>query len=171
MAKVLELQLYQVLPVSFQDWFPLGWTDLISLQSKGFFSRVFSSTTIQKHQFFSAQPSLWSSPHNHTCLLEKPYLWLYGSLSAKVIFLLLNMPFRFVIGFPPRSKHLLISQLQSPSTVILESKKIKSVALSIVPLSVCHAVMGLDAMILDFWMLSFKPDFSLSPLLPHQKAL
>ena len=51
-----------ILPMNIQDWFPLGLTGLISLQSKGL-SRVFSSTTIQKHQFFSAQPSLWSNSH------------------------------------------------------------------------------------------------------------
>ena len=54
-----------VLPVNIQDWFPLGWTDWISLMLKGL-SRVFSSTTVQKHQFFSAQPSLWSNSHIHT---------------------------------------------------------------------------------------------------------
>ena len=59
-----------VLPMSIQDWFPLGLTGLISLLSKGL-SKVFSST-IQKHQFFSAQLSLWSNSHIHTCLLEKP---------------------------------------------------------------------------------------------------
>ena len=59
-----------VLPVDTQDWFPLGWTSLISLQSKGL-SRVFSSTTIWKHQFFGAQPSLWPSSHICTWLLEK----------------------------------------------------------------------------------------------------
>ena len=53
-----------------QDWFPLGWTGWISLQSKGP-SRVFSNTTVQKHQFFSAQFSLWSNSHIHTWLLEK----------------------------------------------------------------------------------------------------
>ena len=52
-----------------QGWFPLGWTGLI-LQSKGL-SRVFSNTTVQKHQFFSAQPSFWSNSHIHTWLLEK----------------------------------------------------------------------------------------------------
>ena len=62
-----------VLPMNIQDWFPLGLTDLISLLSKGL-SRVFSSTTIWKHQFLSAQPSLWSSSHTHTWLLEKPNL-------------------------------------------------------------------------------------------------
>ena len=60
-----------VLPMPIQDWFPLGWTGWISLQSKGL-SRVFSNTTVQKHQFFGAQPSLWSNSHIHTWLLEKP---------------------------------------------------------------------------------------------------
>ena len=60
-----------ILPLNIQDWFPLGLTGLISLQSKGF-SRVFSGTTAWKHQFFGAQPSLWSNAHNCTWLLEKP---------------------------------------------------------------------------------------------------
>ena len=60
-----------VLPMNIQDWFPSGWTGWISLQSKGL-SRVFSNTTVQKHQFFGAQPSLWSNSHIHMWLLEKP---------------------------------------------------------------------------------------------------
>ena len=60
-----------VLPMNIQGWFPLGLTGLISLLSKGL-SRVLSTTTVQKHQFFSAQPSLWSNSHIHTWLLEKP---------------------------------------------------------------------------------------------------
>ena len=61
-----------VLPMNIQDWFPLGWTGWISLQSKGL-SRVFSNTTVRKHQFFGAQPLLrWSGSHNCTGLLEKP---------------------------------------------------------------------------------------------------
>ena len=64
-----------VLPMNIQGWFPLELTGLISLLSK-WLSRVFSSTTIQKHQFFGAQPSLWSNSHIHTWLLEKPQLWL-----------------------------------------------------------------------------------------------
>ena len=71
-----------VLLMNFQDWFPLGLTGLISLQSKGL-SNVFSSTTAQKHQFFGIQPSIWSNSHIHTWLLEKPQLWLDGPLSAK----------------------------------------------------------------------------------------
>ena len=58
-------------PMNMQSWFPLGLTGLISLLSKGL-SRVFSSTTIQKHQFFNNQPSLWPNSHIHTWLLEKP---------------------------------------------------------------------------------------------------
>ena len=62
-----------VLPMNIQGWFLLGWTGLISLQSKGL-SRVFSSTTVWKHQFFSSHPSLWSISHFHTWLLEEPQL-------------------------------------------------------------------------------------------------
>ena len=58
-------------PMNFQDWFPLGWTGWISLLSKGF-SRIFSNTTVQKHQFFGVQFSLQTNSHIHTWLLEKP---------------------------------------------------------------------------------------------------
>ena len=81
---------------------------------------------------------------------------------SKVMSLFFNMLSRMVIAFLPRNKHLLISWLQSPSAVILEPKKIKSVTVSLVSQSICLEVMGLDAMILDFWMLSFKSAFSLS---------
>ena len=60
-----------VLLVNIQGWFPLGWTSLISLLTKGL-SRVFTSTTVQKHQFFGLQPSLWSNSDICTWLLEKP---------------------------------------------------------------------------------------------------
>ena len=60
-----------VLPMNMQDWFPLGWTGWIFLQSKEL-SRAFSNTTVQKHQFFDTQLSLWSNSHIHTWLLEKP---------------------------------------------------------------------------------------------------
>ena len=71
-----------VLPMSKQGGFPLGLIGLISLQSKGL-SRIFSGTTIQKHQFFSTQPPSWSNSHIYTWLLEKPKLWPYRPLSAK----------------------------------------------------------------------------------------
>ena len=76
--------------------------------------------------------------------------------------LLFNMLSMLVIAFLPRSMCLLIAWLQSSSAVILEPKRIKSVTVSIVSPSVCHEVMELDAMIFIFWMLSFKPAFSLS---------
>ena len=63
--------LKSVLPMYTQDWSPLGWTGWISVQSKGL-SRVFSNTTVQKHQFFGTQLSLWSNSHIHTWPLEKP---------------------------------------------------------------------------------------------------
>ena len=79
---------------------------------------------------------------------------------GKVRFLLFNMLSRLVITFLPRSKHLLISWLQSPSVVMLEPLKIKSDTVSTVSPSISHEVMGPDAVILVFWMLSFKPTFS-----------
>ena len=82
-------------------------------------------------------------------------------LFGKVMCLLFNM-LSIVIAFLPRSKCLLISWLQSPSAVILEIKKIKSLTVSIVSPYISHEVMGPDALILVFWMLSFQPTFSLS---------
>ena len=76
--------------------------------------------------------------------------------------LLFNMLSSLVIAFLPRSKHLLISWLKSPTVVILEPPEINSAAVSTVSPSICHEVMGLDAMIFVFWMLSFKPTFSFS---------
>ena len=78
---------------------------------------------------------------------------------GKVMSQLFNMLSRLVIAFFPRSKHLLISWLHLPSAVILEPNKIKSVTVSIVSPPICHEVMGPDAMILGFQMLSFKPTF------------
>ena len=80
---------------------------------------------------------------------------------GKVMSLLFNMLSRLVMTFLPRSKHLLISWLLSPSAVILEPQR-KSATVSTVYLSICHEVMGPDAMISVFWMLSFKLTFSLS---------
>ena len=78
-----------------------------------------------------------------------------GTFVGKVMSLLFNMLSQLVIAFLPRSKSLLISWLQSPSTVILEPKKIKSLTISIVSPSICHEVMGLDAMILVFLNVEF----------------
>ena len=124
-----------VLSVNIQGWFPLGWTGWISLQSKRL-SRIFSNTTVQKHQFFGAQPSLWFSSHMQPSLWsssDTTMSWFYmttGKTIAltrwtfveKVMSLLINMLYRLFIAFLPRSKCLLISWLQSPATVILEPK-------------------------------------------------
>ena len=138
----------------------LGWTGWISLQSRGL-SRVFTNSTVQKHQFFSAQPSSQSNSHSYmttgktTALTRQTFV-------GKVMSLLFNTLSRLVITFLLRNKHLLISWLKSPSAVILEPSKIKSLTVSTVFPSICHELMGKDAMILVFWMLSFKPTFSLS---------
>ena len=131
--------LASVLPMNIEDWFPLGWTGWISLKSKGLW-RVFFNTTVQKHlrrsTFFMVQ-------------LSHPYMTTGKSIAltrrtfvGKVMSLLFNMLSRLVITFLPRSKHLLISWLQSPSAVILEPKKIKSLTIYIVSPSICHEVMG-----------------------------
>ena len=85
-----------VLPMNIRGWFPLGLTGLISLLSKGL-SRVFSNTTVQKHQFFCAQPSLWSNSHIHIWLLEKSQLWLYRPFFGKVMSLIFNTEDRWAI--------------------------------------------------------------------------
>ena len=79
---IVALVSASVLPMNIWYWFPWGLTGLISSQSKGL-SKVFSNTTVQRHQFFSVQPFLLSSYHICTWLLEKPQLWLYCPLSAK----------------------------------------------------------------------------------------
>ena len=95
-----------VLPMNTQDWAPLGWTGWISLQSKGL-SRVFSNTTVQKHQFFGVlhSPTL-TSIHNHW---KKTIALTRRTSVDNVMSLLFNMLSRWVITFLPRSKHLLIS--------------------------------------------------------------
>ena len=98
-----------VLPMNIQDWFSLGWTGWISFQSNGL-SRVFSNTTVQKHQFFGTQLSLQSnliSIHNYWKIIALTRQTFVG----KLMFLLSNMLSRLVIAFLPRSKHLLISWL------------------------------------------------------------
>ena len=80
----------------------------------------------------------------------KTIAWTRWTFVNKVMSLLFNMLSRLVIAFLPSSKHLLISRLQSPSAVILEPKKIKSLTVSIVSPSICHEMMGPDATILVF---------------------
>ena len=149
-----------VLPMNIQDWFPLGWTGWTCLQSKGL-SRVFSNTTVQKHQFFCPQLSIIQLSHPYMTT-GKAIALTRWTFVCKVMSLLFNMLSRLVIAFLPRRKRLLISWLQSPSAVILEPPKIKSDTVSPVSPSICQEVMGPDAMIFVFWLLSFKPACSLS---------
>ena len=89
-----------VLPGNTQDWIPLGWTGWISLQSKGL-SRVFSNTTVQKHQFLGTQPSLWSNSHTYMTT-GKTIALTRQTFVGKVMSLLFNMLSRLVITFLPK---------------------------------------------------------------------
>ena len=147
--------------------FRMDWFDLLAVHG------TFKSL-LQHHS--SKASILWCSAF-FTVQLSHPYITT-GKTTAltkrtfvgKVMSLLLNMLSRLVITFLPRSKRLLISWLQSPSAVILEPPKIKSNTVCTVFPSISHEVMGPDAMIFVFWMLSFKPTFSLSPFHFHQEA-
>ena len=137
----------------------MDWLDLLAVQGmlKSLLQHHSSKASIlQRSAFFTVQ---LSHPHMTTGKTIALTRW---NFVGKVMSLLFNMLFRLVIIFLPRSKHLLISWLQSPSTVILECPKIKSATVSTVSPSISHEVMGQDAMIFVFWMLSFKPTFSLS---------
>ena len=111
-----------VLPVNIQDWFPLGWTGWISLQSKGLSSLRHSSSkasVLRLSAFFIVQLS-------HPCMTTgKTIALTRQNFVGKVMYLLFNILSRVVMAFLPRSKHLLISGLQSPSAVILEPQKNK----------------------------------------------
>ena len=137
-----------VFPINIQGWFPLGLTGLISLQSKGL-SRVFSNTTVQKHHLFGVQLSLWSNSHPYTTT-GKTIVLTIGTFVSKDVSLLFNILPWFFTAFLPRSRSLLISWLQSPSTLILKLKKIKSVTVSTFSPSIYHEMTGPDAMILVF---------------------
>ena len=116
-----------VLPMSIHSWFPLRLTVLISLLSKGL-SGVFSNTAVQKHQFLGTFFIVQlSHPYMTTGKTIALTSWI---LFGKVMSLLFNMLSRLFITLCPWSKRLLISWLQSPSAVILEPRKIKSVTVS-----------------------------------------
>ena len=143
-AKVSELQhlpIYSGL-ISFRiDWF-----DLFAVLGtlKSLLQHHSLKASILRHSaFFMVQLS-------HPYITEKTIALTRWTFADKVMSLLFNMLSRLVIAFLPRSKHLLISWLQSPSAVILEPPKIKSVTVPTVSPSICHEVMGPDAMILVF---------------------
>ena len=152
-----------VLPMNIQGWFPLfriDWLDFLAVQDS-----QESSPAVRKYQLFGTQPSLWSHLYMTTGKTIALTIWTFVS---KVISLLFNtgMSLLFFQG-----ASVLISWLHSPYTVILEPKNIKSLTVSIVSPSICYEVMGLDAMILIFWMLSFKPAFSLSSFTSSRGSL
>ena len=127
--------------------FRMGWLELLAVQGtlKSLFQNYSSKTSVlQSSAFFIFQLSQpYMTTGKTTALTRQTFV-------DKVMTLLFNMLPRLVITFLPRSKHLLIPWLQSPSTVILVPKKIKSVTVSIASPSICHEVMGPDAMILVF---------------------
>ena len=131
--------------------FRIDWFDHLAVQGT-------LESILQRSAFFTTQLSHPYMTTGKTIALTRQ------TFVGKIMCLLLNMLSRLVIVFPPWSKRLLIliSWLQSPSAVILEPRKIKSATISTVSPSICHQVMGLDAIILVFWMLSFKPTFLLS---------
>ena len=138
----------------------MDWLDFLAVQGtlKSRLQHHSSKASIFRHSaFFIVQLSLPYTTTRKTIALTRQ------TFVSKVICLLFNMLSRLIITYLPRSKHLLISWLQSPSAVILKPPKIKSVTVSTVSPSISHEAMGPDAMILVFWMLSFKQTFH-SPL-------
>ena len=133
--------------------FRMDWLDLLAVQGT-------LKSLLQHH---SSKASILQGSAFFTVQLSHPYMTTGKTIAltrrtfvGKVMSPLLNMLSRLVITFLPRSKHLLISWLQSPSAVILEHRKIKSATVSTVSPSICCEVIGPDAMILVFSMLSFK---------------
>ena len=138
--------------------FRMDWLDLLAVQGT-------LKSLLQHH---SSKASLLQCPAFFVVQLSHPYMTTRKIIAltrhtfvGKVMSLLYNMLSRLVKTFLPRSKYRLISWLRSPSAVIFEPQKVKSLTVSIVSLSICHEVIGPDAMILVFWMLNFKPTFSL----------
>ena len=139
--------------------FRMDWLDLLAVQGtlKGLLQHHSSKASVLWHSaFFIIQLS-------HPCMSTgKTIALTRQTFVDKVMFLFFNILSRLVITFLARSKCLLISWLKSPPPVILEPQKIKSATVSTVSPSISYELMGPDAMILVFWMLSFKPNFSLS---------
>ena len=145
--------------------FRMDWLDLLAIQGtlKSLLQHHSSKATILRHSsFFMVQLlHLYMTTEKTIALI----MWTFVS---KVMSLLFNMLSRFVIAFCPRSKHLNFMAAVTVH-VILEPRKIKFGIVSTFSPSICHEVMGLDAMILVFWMLSFKPVFSLCSFILKKK--
>ena len=147
--------------------FRMDWLDLLEVQGT-------LKSLLQHH---SSKVSILQCSAFFTVQLLHPYMTTGKTIAltrrtfvGKVISLLFNMLSRLVITFLPRSKHLLISWLQSPYAVIMEHPQKKSATVSTVSPSISNQVIGSDAMILVFWMLSFKPAFSFSSFTLSQEA-
>ena len=146
----------------------IDWFDLLTLQGtlKSLIQYYSSKASIPQYSAF------FTVPLSHSYMITGKTIALTGwTFVGKVTSLLFNMSSRLVIAFVPRSKCLLISWLQSPSAVILQPKKTKSVIVSILSPSVCHEVMGPDAMIFVFWMLSLSQLFHSSLSLSSRGSL
>ena len=137
----------------------MDWLDLLAVQGtlKSLLQHHSSKASILWRSAFFTVPTL-TSIHDYL----KTIAMTRWTFVEKVMSLLFNKLSRLVITFLPRSKRLLISWLQSPSVMILEPKKIKSDTVSTVFPSIFYEVMGLDVTVFVFWMLSFKPTFSLT---------
>ena len=148
--------------------FRMDWLDLLALQGLSSLLQHHSSkaSILQRSAFFIVQ---LSHPYMTTGKTKALTRWRFVGKVMSLLFF--NMLSRLIVTFLPRSKLLLISWLQSPSAVIWQSKKIKSVTVSIVSPSICHEVMGPDAVVFVFWMLSFKPTFSLSSSLSSRGSV
>ena len=135
----------------------MDWLDLLAVQRtlKSLLQHHSSKASILLHSAFFLHSHPYMTTGKTIALTRQIFV-------GKVMSLLFNMLHRLVITCLPRNKRLLISWLQSPSAVIWEPPKIKSVTVFTFSPSTCHEVMGPDAMILVFWMLSFKPTLSLS---------
>ena len=148
--------------------FRMDWLVLLAVQGtlKSLLQHHSLKASILRHSaFFTFQLSYPYMTTGKTIALTRQ------TFVGKVMSLLLNMLSMLVITFLPRSKRLLISWLQSPSAVIWEPQKIKSATVSTVSPSTCHEVMGPNAMILVFWILSFKPNFFTLLFHFHHEAL
>ena len=142
-AKVLEHSISPSSEYSGLSSFRIDWFDVLAVQGT-LKHHSLKASILQHSDYFMVQLShLYMTTGKNIALTGQTFV-------GKVMILLLNMLSRIVIAFLPRSKCLLISWLQSPSAVILEAKKIKSVTVSIVSPSICHEVMGPDAGILVF---------------------
>ena len=152
----------RIFRVSFKiDWFDLAFQGTLKSLLQ---HHSLKASILQHSAFFIVQ---LSHPYMTT---GKTIAWTRWTFVSKMMSLLFNTLSSFVIALLPRSNCLLISWLQSPSEVILEPKKRKSVTASTFPPSICHEVMGPDDMILIFLILSFQLTFTLL-FHPHQEAL